>query len=119
MRLALEAAGNIYFTGSTNSTNFPLAQPFQSALGGDYDAFVVKFNIATGPVLSSYLGGSASENSWGDDNSFLGGIAVDNAGHIYVAGRTDSADFPTTPNALDTTFNRPAYDGFLTKISIH
>jgi hypothetical protein len=116
-RLAIDAAGNIYFAGSTNSTNFPLAQPFQSALGGNYDAYVVKFNVATGPVLSSYLGGSAGENSYGDGTNFFGSIAVDNSGHIYLAGRTDSADFPTTPNAFDTTFNGPSYDGFLTKIS--
>jgi hypothetical protein len=85
---------------------------------GNYDAFVVKFNVATGPVFSSYLGGSAGENSYGDGANFYNvAIAVDNAGRIYVAGRTDSADFPTTPNAFDTTFNGPAYDGFLTKIS--
>ena len=71
----------------------------------------------TGPVLSSYLGGSANENSYGDGGDFYGSIAVDNSGRIYVAGRTDSADFPTTPNAFDTTFNGPAYDGFLTKIT--
>jgi hypothetical protein len=116
-RLAIDAAGNIYFTGSTNSTNFPLAQPFQSGLRGNYDAFVVKFNVTTGPVLSSYLGGSAGENWLGYSADFYGTIAVDNSGHIYLAGRTDSADFPTTPNAFDTTFNGPAYDGFLTKIS--
>lgn len=117
-RLAIDAAGNIYFSGSTNSANFPLAQPFQSVLGGNYDAFVVKFNVVTGPVLSSYLGGSAGENSYGDGENFYNtAIAVDNSGHIYLAGRTDSADFPTTPNAFDTTFNGPAYDGFLTKIS--
>jgi hypothetical protein len=115
-RLAIDAAGNIYFTGSTNSTNFPLAQPFQSALGGNYDAFVVKFNLATGPALSSYLGGSAGENSYGNGD-YYGTIAVDNSGRIYLAGRTDSADFPTTPHAFDTTFNGPAYDGFLTRIS--
>jgi hypothetical protein len=117
-RLVIDAAGNIYFTGSTNSTNFPLAHPFQSALGGSYDAFVVKFNLAAGPVLSSYLGGSAGENSYGAGvNLDPAAIAVDHSGHIYLAGRTDSADFPTTPNAFDTSFNGPAYDGFLTRIS--
>ena len=116
--LVIDAAGNIYFTGSTNSANFPLAQPFQSALGGNYDAFVVKFKVATGPVLSSYLGGSAGENSYGDGANFYNtAIAVDNSGHIYAAGQTESADFPTTPNAFDNTFNGPAYDGFLTKMS--
>jgi hypothetical protein len=116
-RLAIDAAGNIYFSGSTDSTNFPLAQPLQNALRGNYDAFVAKFNVTTGPVLSSYLGGSASENSYGDGPNFYSvAIAVDNAGRIYVAGQTESADFPTTANAFDTSFNGPAYDGFLTKI---
>jgi hypothetical protein len=117
--VAIDAAGNVYITGSTNSTDIPLVQPFQSALGGDFDAFVVKFNIATGLVLSSYLGGSAGESSYGDGQNFFNtAIAVDYSGNIYLAGRTDSPDFPTTPNAFDTTFNGPAYDGFLTKISI-
>jgi hypothetical protein len=116
--LAIDAAGNIYFSGSTNSNNFPLARAFQNALGGGYDAFVVKFNVANGPLLSSYLGGSAAENSTGDDINFYGSIiAADNSGRIYVAGRTDSVDFPTTPNAFDATFNGPDYDGFLTVIS--
>jgi hypothetical protein len=118
-RLAVDAAGNIYFTGSTNSANFPLARAFQGALGGNYDAFVVKFNVAAGPVFSSYLGGSAGENSFGDGESFYNtAIAADNSGRIYLAGRTDSADFPITLNAFDTTFNGPAYDGFLTIITI-
>jgi hypothetical protein len=117
-RLATDATGNVYFTGSTNSANFPLAQPFQSALRGNYDAFVVEFNVVSGPVLSSYLGGSAGENSYGDGANFSNtAIAVDNSGRIYLAGRSDSADFPTTPNAFDTSFNGPTYDGFLTKIS--
>ncbi len=85
--------------------------------GGNYDAFVVKSDLTTGPMLSSYLGGSANENSNGNVD-YYGTIAMDSSGHIYLAGRTDSADFPTTPNAFDTTFNGPAYDGFLMKISI-
>jgi hypothetical protein len=116
-RVALDAAGNMYVTGSTNSTNFPVAHPVQGTLGGNYDAFVTKINFSSGIALSSYLGGAAGENSYGDNQNFYGAIAVDNSDHIYLAGRTDSADFPTTPNAFDTTFNGPAYDGFLTKIS--
>ena len=57
IRLAIDATGNIYFAGSTNSTNFPLAQPYQSTLRGNYDAFVVKFNL-------SYRAGAQQLSGW-------------------------------------------------------
>ena len=49
-------------------------------------------------VYSTYLGGSEPI-----DSGY--GIAVDGAGNAYVTGYTDSADFPTTAGAFDTTFN--------------
>lgn len=50
------------------------------------------------PVVefATYLGGSGSED--GFDNM---GVAVDASGHIYVAGTSDSADFPTTGEIQD------------------
>jgi len=59
-------------------------------------------------VYSTYLGGS-------DFDAGLD-IAVDNAGQTYVAGATRSAEFPTTPEAFDTTFNG-GFDAFVAKIS--
>lgn len=71
--IAVDAAGNVYFTGITSSSDFPRAGAFQSTYGGISDAFVTKMN-ATGNALvySTYLGGSALDQ--GD------GIAVDAAG---------------------------------------
>ena len=42
-------------------------------------------------------------------------IAVDTRGRAYVTGVTDSADYPTTPNAFDRTYNGNA-DAFVTKL---
>ena len=58
-----------------------------------------------------------------DFSSFVGGaeadeglaIAVDRRGDTYVAGRTSSPDFPTTPEAFDTTLNGDA-DAFVAKV---
>ncbi len=53
--------------------------------------------IDPGLLYSTYLGGGGGD---------LGhGIAVDGAGSAYLTGYTDSADFPTTAGAFDTTYN--------------
>ncbi len=88
--LAIDDFGNAYVTGSTNSTNFPLKNAFQSAFGGSTDVFVTKLNTnassASSLVYSTYLGGS------GDDLAL--GIAVNVLGQAYVAGGTGSSNFP-------------------------
>jgi len=91
--IAIDASGSGYITGFTNSPDLPTVNAFQTAIAGGSDAFVTKLN-PTGTALdySSYLGGSIEEIGYG--------IAVDVAGDAYVAGRTGSADFPTTASAF-------------------
>jgi uncharacterized repeat protein (TIGR01451 family) len=92
--IAIDAAGNAYVTGQTTSTDFPLVAPLQTTNSGTSDVFVFELNSAgTGLVYSTYLGGSSFDSG----NS----IAVDQAGNTYVAGESDSRDFPTT-NALQS-----------------
>jgi hypothetical protein len=88
LAVAADAAGNAYVTGSTDSADFPTVSPLQPSLGGGDDAFVTKLNAA-GSVLvfSTYLGGL------GDDAG--NGIAVHPGdSSVYVAGSTESVDFP-------------------------
>jgi uncharacterized repeat protein (TIGR01451 family) len=59
-------------------------------------------------VYSTYLGGSSVDIGFG--------IAVDAAGNAYVTGATSSADFPTTPGAVDTTLDG-AEDAYVTKLN--
>ena len=60
--IAVDGSGNAYVTGSTESTNFPTANPLQASNGGSSDAFVTKINAAgSALVYSTYLGGSGSD----------------------------------------------------------
>jgi len=98
--LAMDAAGNVFLTGYTYSTNFPVANALFPTSKGDTDLFVAKLN-QTGSTLffSTYLGGSLHEGQ--------GDIAVDSNGNIYLSGRTSSTDFPVTP----ATAYQPVYGG--------
>ena len=94
--IAMDAAGNTYVTGETNSVDFPSASPMQAALAGGVDAFVAKLNSSgSGLVYSTYLGGA------NDDASFA--IAVDAAGTAFLTGGTESANFPTV-NPIQPAF---------------
>lgn len=85
---ALDAAGNVYITGTTNSTDFPVVSPFQSAPSGGNEAFVAKLT-ADGSAIgyATYLGGSSQE--------FMGSLGVTGDGRAIVCGTTNSTDFPT------------------------
>lgn len=103
--IAADAAGNAYVTGYSFSDDFPLLDPVQDKQRGADDVFVSKLNPAGTLVWSTLLGGS------GPDDAFA--IAVDPAGNAYVAGVTNSANFPIV-NAQQATL-RGSGDLFVAK----
>lgn len=109
--IAVDKAGNAYVTGLTNSTDFPNTNPLQKNYGGgDYDTFVVKVNPAGSALTySTFLGGGNEDGGYG--------IGVDGAGNAYVAGITNSPNFPVA-HGLPGRVRRPARtsSAFVTKI---
>ena len=71
--IAVDASGNAYVTGYTQSPNFPVTPgAFQVTNGGVADIFVTKVNaMGTALVYSTYLGGMDDDEGYG--------IAVDAA----------------------------------------
>jgi hypothetical protein len=106
--VALDEVGNVYVTGMTRSSDFPVVDAVQAKYGGSYDVFVAKLSAEGSALLfSTYLGGNDEEDS-------IQSIAVDASGSIYVSGTTYSDGFPTA-EALQP--ERAGWsDAFVTKI---
>jgi uncharacterized protein (TIGR03437 family) len=107
--MALDAAGNIYVTGSAppGLATTPGVYQSQSPAGqcpGNDNAppapcsvvFITKLSPSGTVVWSTYLGGK------GPDDAHA--IAIDSEGNVWVAGQTVSSNFPTTANAVSRTF---------------
>ncbi|MCB2220683.1 MAG: DUF3471 domain-containing protein [Bacteroidetes bacterium] len=110
-----DGEGYMYISGNTRDKNFPATEgAYQTKLKGDglADVFVAKYSPKGELVFATLLGGSKREHH--------SGITVDDAGYVYVAGGTESSDFPTTEGAYDTSFNGARSwggDVFVTKLN--
>jgi Beta-propeller repeat/Abnormal spindle-like microcephaly-assoc'd, ASPM-SPD-2-Hydin len=108
--IVVDASGNAYVTGSTDSPDFPTtAGAFQTKNRGTLDAFVIKLNAAgSAPLYATYLGGGGLDSG--------AAVAVDASGNAYITGYTSSPNFPTTAGAFQTTYHRGGGDAFVTKL---
>ena len=112
--IALDSAGSIYVTGGTLSTNFPVVSALQAVSGGNQDVFITKISTSPSQIIySTYLGGSGGQAGSPEQAN---AIAVDATGAAYVAGVTDSLNFPTTAGAFQTQFNGVTA-AFVTKLN--
>lgn len=109
--VAIDNAGNVYVTGSTDSADFPfpaLYSAAQTTIGGGYDTFVSKLSDSLAQLsASTFLGGTD------DDHAYA---IVINGGNIYIAGDTASTNFPTAGVPYQNT-NNGAINGFIAKLS--
>lgn len=112
-KIKVDSDGFVYLVGQVYSSSLFYTSPnaFQSSGG---NTFVMKIDVKTGKIIySTRLGGKdGSDSSWSID--------VDKQGDAFVAGNTESDDFPTTPNALQKTFAKTGKfqsGGFVTKLN--
>lgn len=110
--IAIDAQGNAYIAGETFSADFPVTHgTLQPQFGGIQDAFVVKLDpSATTLLYGAYLGGKGMDGVWSS-------IRLDASFNVYVAGGTESLEFPTTQGVVQAALGG-GFDAFVTKLDL-
>lgn len=95
-----DANGNVYMTGYTQATDFPITTgPYFTSLKGTQNAFVARLQgDAYNIDYSAYFGGSNSD--------FGQYISVDQYSNVWITGVTTSPDFPGNTK-VNTGLNQP------------
>ncbi|HEX6546862.1 MAG TPA: SBBP repeat-containing protein, partial [Bryobacteraceae bacterium] len=114
--MAVDGWGDVFLTGTTNSTDFPVTAGAHNdlakiAAGFAAKTFLLKLNpTATTFLYSSVIGGSGVDQS----NT----LAIDGSGNAYIAGLTTSTDFPVTSGVFQmaSKISGSNTKGFVAKI---
>jgi gliding motility-associated-like protein len=133
--MVVDGGGNLIVTGRTSSPNFPnfpTATMTTYGTGGGFDIFLTKFTADGSALIGSRrIGGTGADGvnytpkyieegthelrlNYGDDGRSE--IILDAANNIYLAGCTQSADFPTTPGVFQPN-SGGGQDGVVMKFS--
>src|ERR1700722_15852748 len=106
--IAVDSSGRVAITGTTTSADFPVTDG--SARTSGANDIVVTELATTGAslVYSTLFGGSGSETTQNP-----GGIALDQAGEIFIASDTTSTNLPITSGAFQAVSGGGISDGFL------
>lgn len=114
--IAIDGAGNAYIAGAAGSPDFPVTTNAvqavnHAAASGNTNAFAAELSPSGSELLySSYLGGSGSSIS---NLDYAIGVALDGSRRIHLAGVANSADFPTTSGAFETSGNIYTANSFI------
>jgi len=103
---AVDASGNVYLSGHTKSTSGIASGGHQNTYGGgDWDAYLVKFDGDGVRLWATYYGGAGFDVN--------GECAVDGSGNVYLNGRTSSASGIAAVGHQNSFSG--VYDAFLVK----
>jgi len=109
--IKVDSIGNSYITGRTASSNFPTSgSAYQTSIQGFENVFVTKLNSTGSSIIySTFLGGG--------NRDYPNHLYIDSIGFAYIAGSTQSLNFPTTGGSYQPSYAGGIYDGFISKLN--
>jgi len=105
--VAIDSQFRVYIGGYTTSENLPgRSNPAQNSGQGGWEGFVTMFDptVVTSLRYTTYFGGSSTD--------VITGLAVDNAGIVWITGHTASNNFPVAGDPY-RDFAASGVDGFV------
>jgi uncharacterized protein (TIGR03437 family) len=106
--IAIDPQNNVYVAGATSSPDFPATASHIGILG-ENALFLARFSPDGSMAYAVTLSGEASQS--------LVALAVDASQNVYLAGTTDSLQFPVTPGTFGGALQVGSYTGYLVKVS--
>lgn len=96
-KVAFNGNGDVFVAGEMRSSGFGTSGAHQSSIGGNNDAFLIKFNSSGSRQWSTYYGGTGGDSPQG--------LYTDYQGNIYMSGSTNSTTGIVTTGAYQTALN--------------
>jgi hypothetical protein len=108
--VAVDSLGNVYVAGVTASSDFPGVDSRSADLTFSVvEGFVVRLNGELSVIQgSTFAGGSGSDSPTA--------MALDNTEQVYVAGATQSDDFPEAPDGPVPMVPLDRFQGFVARL---
>jgi hypothetical protein len=92
--------GEIYISGNSNSTDFPMVCAYDNTFNGQYDIVVCKLDPTLSMLLySTYFGGATANDYFPAITLWEDGCSEE----VIVTGTSHSTDFPITAGAFQQT----------------
>jgi hypothetical protein len=110
--LHVDGSGLLYLVGVTGSNDFPVTgDAYCATLKSATDFFILTLDVDNSTMVhSTYFGGSSFES--------VSDCHFDEDGLVYLAGSTNSSDFPVTNGSFDTTYVGGWTDAFLSAYNV-
>lgn len=106
--IVTDSLGNVFISGSSNSTDFPVQDAgngayFQSTRAGDNDIFICKFNNTGVRQWATYYGGNLADEGYS--------MTRDRSGNIFLTGKTASVNTFPVLNPGDSAYFQDTMTG--------